>query len=198
MIVLPISKGEGYCDAAVRTQYVLPVTSPVSHLTQTSFTTHSVQYIRTLVVNPLLTTITSSAQCLLSHTTCPSVHSHGLHGLDDHICAHWHFYLEVDELWGEWAVNGVPSARLVHGSFIFDSSLSHTRIARSVALPAHKPVLTRPDDPIFDTCHACAAFDCNPNTFSCPRSCLALEMSIDLSFLLPSTYGPWAYRYAMG
>jgi hypothetical protein len=27
---------------------------------------------------------------------------------------------------------------------------------------------------------------------------IALEMSIDLSFLLPSTYGPWAYRYAMG
>ena len=29
-------------DTAVRNQYVLPVTSPVSHLTQTSFTTHSV------------------------------------------------------------------------------------------------------------------------------------------------------------
>ena len=33
-----------HCDTAVRTQYVLPVTSPVSHLTQTSLTTHSVQY----------------------------------------------------------------------------------------------------------------------------------------------------------
>ena len=44
LIVWPISKGEGYCDTAVRTKYVLPVTSPVSHLTQTSFTTHSVQY----------------------------------------------------------------------------------------------------------------------------------------------------------
>ena len=32
------------CDTAIRTQYVLPATSPVSHLTQTSFTTHSVQY----------------------------------------------------------------------------------------------------------------------------------------------------------
>ena len=32
------------CDSAVRTKYVLPVTSPVSHLTQTSFTTHSAQY----------------------------------------------------------------------------------------------------------------------------------------------------------
>ena len=29
---------------AVRTEYVLPITSPASHLTQTSFTTHSVQY----------------------------------------------------------------------------------------------------------------------------------------------------------
>ncbi len=52
------------CDTAVRTEYVLPVTSPVSLRTQTSFTTHSVQYIQytlsvhfTLVVNPLLTTI---------------------------------------------------------------------------------------------------------------------------------------------
>ena len=34
------------CDTAVRTQYVLPVTSPVSLLTQTFFTTHSVQYIQ--------------------------------------------------------------------------------------------------------------------------------------------------------
>ena len=34
------------CDTAVRTEYVLPVTSPVSLLTQTSFTTHSVQYIQ--------------------------------------------------------------------------------------------------------------------------------------------------------
>jgi hypothetical protein len=32
------------CDTAVRTQCVLPITSPVSHLTQTSFTTHSVQH----------------------------------------------------------------------------------------------------------------------------------------------------------
>ncbi len=32
------------CDTAVRTQYVLPVTSPALHLTQTSFTTYSVQY----------------------------------------------------------------------------------------------------------------------------------------------------------
>jgi hypothetical protein len=39
-------KGEGYCDTAVRTEYVLPVTSPVSLLTRTSFTTHSVQYIQ--------------------------------------------------------------------------------------------------------------------------------------------------------
>jgi hypothetical protein len=31
------------CDTAVRKQYVLSVTSPVSHLTQTSFTIHSVQ-----------------------------------------------------------------------------------------------------------------------------------------------------------
>ena len=29
---------------SVTPQYVLPVTSPVSHLTQTSFTTHSVQH----------------------------------------------------------------------------------------------------------------------------------------------------------
>ena len=35
------TKREGHCDTAVRTQYILPVTSPVSHLTQTSFTTHS-------------------------------------------------------------------------------------------------------------------------------------------------------------
>jgi hypothetical protein len=34
------------CDTAVRTKYVLRVTLPVSHLTQTSFTTHSVQYIQ--------------------------------------------------------------------------------------------------------------------------------------------------------
>jgi hypothetical protein len=34
------------CDTAVRTEYVLPVTSPVSLLTQTSFTIHSVQYIQ--------------------------------------------------------------------------------------------------------------------------------------------------------
>jgi hypothetical protein len=34
------------CDTSVRTEYVKPVTSPVSHLTQTSFTTHSVQYIQ--------------------------------------------------------------------------------------------------------------------------------------------------------
>ncbi len=33
-----------WCDTAVRTEYVLPVTSPVSLLTQTSFTTHSVLY----------------------------------------------------------------------------------------------------------------------------------------------------------
>ena len=31
--------GAGYCDTSVRTEYVLPVTSPVSHLTQTSFNT---------------------------------------------------------------------------------------------------------------------------------------------------------------
>ena len=36
--------GTAQCDTEVRTEYVLPVTSPVSHLTQTSFTTHSVQY----------------------------------------------------------------------------------------------------------------------------------------------------------
>ena len=34
------------CDTSVCTEYVLPVTSPVSHLTQTSFTTNSVQYIQ--------------------------------------------------------------------------------------------------------------------------------------------------------
>ena len=43
---LMIDMREGYCDTAVRTEYVLPVTSPVSLLTQTSFTTHSVQYIQ--------------------------------------------------------------------------------------------------------------------------------------------------------
>ena len=32
--------------SAVRTEHVLRVTSPVSHLTETSFTTHSVQYIQ--------------------------------------------------------------------------------------------------------------------------------------------------------
>jgi hypothetical protein len=32
------------CDTEVRTHYVLPVSSPVSHLTQTSFITHSVLY----------------------------------------------------------------------------------------------------------------------------------------------------------
>jgi hypothetical protein len=32
------------CETVVRTQYVLRITSPISHLTQTSFTTHSVQY----------------------------------------------------------------------------------------------------------------------------------------------------------
>ena len=39
-----ICKKHSNCDTSVRTEYVLPVTSPVSHLTQTSFTTHSVQY----------------------------------------------------------------------------------------------------------------------------------------------------------
>jgi len=45
----------------VTLQYVLPVTSPNSHLTQTSFTTvhtvHSICSPFTVVVNPLLTTI---------------------------------------------------------------------------------------------------------------------------------------------
>ena len=47
---------EGWdCDTAVRTDYVLQVTSPVSLLTQTSFTTHFVQYIQyTLSVHPTL------------------------------------------------------------------------------------------------------------------------------------------------
>ena len=82
LIVWSISKGEGYYDTAVRTRYVLPVTSPVSHLTQTSFTTHSVQYTQytlslhissyhsftlcwcfTLVVNHLLTTIAHHISC---------------------------------------------------------------------------------------------------------------------------------------
>ena len=54
-----------HCDTAVRTQYVLPVTSPVSLLTQTSFhhtfctvhTVHPVCSPLTLVVNIPLTTI---------------------------------------------------------------------------------------------------------------------------------------------
>ena len=54
------------CDTAVRTQYVLHVTSPVSLLTQTSFhhtfcTVHTVYPVcspLTLVVNITLTTIT--------------------------------------------------------------------------------------------------------------------------------------------
>ena len=45
-IVSPYSLKPYSCDTAVRTEYVLPVTSPVSLLTQTSFTTHSVQYIQ--------------------------------------------------------------------------------------------------------------------------------------------------------
>ena len=47
---------EGWdCDTAVRTDYVLQVTSPVSLLTQTSFTTHFVQYIQyTLSVHFIL------------------------------------------------------------------------------------------------------------------------------------------------
>ena len=62
------------CDTVVRTEYVLPVTSPVS---QTSFTTHSVQYtqytlsvhitLSVLMLHTLVVNITSSAQSLLSH-----------------------------------------------------------------------------------------------------------------------------------
>jgi hypothetical protein len=71
------------CDTAVRTQYVLPITSPVSphilystHSTLCLFTSlhhyiitsyFTLCWCFTLVVNPLLTTITSSAQFLLSH-----------------------------------------------------------------------------------------------------------------------------------
>jgi hypothetical protein len=45
-IQLSITLARMLCDTSVRTEYVLPVTSPVSLLTQTSFTTHSVQYIQ--------------------------------------------------------------------------------------------------------------------------------------------------------
>ena len=48
------------CDTAVRTEYVLPVTSPVSLLTQTFCTVHTVHIVCspfTLVVNHLLITI---------------------------------------------------------------------------------------------------------------------------------------------
>jgi len=37
-------RGEGYCNTAVRTKYVLHVTSPVSHLTQTTHFTHTATY----------------------------------------------------------------------------------------------------------------------------------------------------------
>jgi hypothetical protein len=64
-------------------------------------------------------------------------------GLDDYL------YREVDRAVAcvvcqtKGVVSGVPFARLVQGRRILDSSLSHIRIARSVALPAHWPVLTK-------------------------------------------------------
>ncbi len=53
------------CDSVVRTQYVLPVTSPVSHLTQTSFTTQSAQD----VLAQVSTTIAPSEQVAPQRTT---------------------------------------------------------------------------------------------------------------------------------
>ena len=59
--ICTLSRPVQYCDTAVRTQYIMPVTSPVSHLTQTSFTTHSVQYTQyTLSVHIL----SSSSLCI--------------------------------------------------------------------------------------------------------------------------------------